>query len=354
MREPFLLLYGELRRLSPRGKAGILNGIVAHSAVLEEYGLTEHKLRLCHFLAQAAHETADFRTLVEYGSARYFDRRYGHRHDLGNKKRSDGSRYRGRGIFQLTGRANYRRYGQYLGIDLEANPLLASDPEISLRIACEYWQHHHLNRLADRNDIHAITRKINGGYNGLRDRQRFFKRALSIWSPDSPLYTETLILQKGDLGSDVRRLQKMLRATGRRIAVDGLFGRQTTRVLKNFQRKHHLRPDGLFGPRSKRLLARISDKAGKDNPVKTTIPPVKKPKDTIMDQWKSYLSSRTIWANFIGFGALALDIFGFNGVSAQDQSQLVDQVLKLVEAGGFIAGVVFRALARDRLGPNLF
>ena len=354
MREPFLLLYGELRRLSPRGKAGIIDGIVAHSSILAEYSLTKNKLRLCHFLAQAAHETAGFRTLVEYGSTRYFDHRYGHRQDLGNRKRSDGSRYRGRGIFQLTGRANYRRFGHFLGIDLEANPLLASDPEISLRIACEYWQRHSLSVLADRNDLHAITRKINGGYNGLRDRQRYFKRALSIWLPDSPFSTEALILQIGDRGADVRRLQKMLRATGRRIMVDGLFGHQTYRVLKNFQRKHHLRPDGLFGPRSKRLLARISDKARKDKPLKTTIPPVNKPKETIMDQWKSYLSSRTIWANFIGFGALALDIFGFNGVSAQDQSQLVDQLLKLVEAGGFIAGVVFRALARDRLGPHLF
>ena len=73
-----------------------------------------------------------------------------------------------------------------------------------------------------------------------------------------------------------------------------------------------------------------------------------------MDQWKSYLSSRTIWANIIGFAALALDVFGFNGVSADDQSQIIDQLLKLVEAGGFIAGVIFRAIARDRLGPALF
>lgn len=72
-----------------------------------------------------------------------------------------------------------------------------------------------------------------------------------------------------------------------------------------------------------------------------------------MDQWKSYLSSRAIWANIIGFVALALDMFGYNGVSAEDQSQIIDQVLKLVEAGGFIAGVVFRAIARDRLGPTL-
>ncbi len=73
-----------------------------------------------------------------------------------------------------------------------------------------------------------------------------------------------------------------------------------------------------------------------------------------MDQWKSYLSSRTIWANLIGFGALALDILGFNGFSSEEKSQLVDQVLKLVEAGGFIAGVIFRALARNRLGPRIF
>ena len=352
MRKRFLLTYDELRRLSPRGKRDILEGIAAHSSILEAYGLLENKLRLCHFLAQAAHETAGFRTLVEYGRTRYFQRRYGHRRDLGNLTPLDGSRYRGRGIFQLTGRANYRRFGKALGIDLEANPLLAKDPEISLRIACEYWRQHNLNRLADRHDVRSITRRINGGYNGLRDRRRFLARALSIWMPGTPSPHKRRFLQFGDNGKQVRQLQARLRATRRRIAVDGLFGRQTLRVLKSFQRAHGLRPDGIYGPRSRRLLARINGSSGAIKPANSKLTPSIKTKETKMDQWKSYLSSRTIWANMIGFTALALDVLGFNGVSAQEQSELIDQVLKLVEAGGFIAGVIFRALARNRLGPK--
>ena len=351
MQEQFLLTYDELRALCPRGKRSILEGIAAHSSVLVAYGLTANKLRLCHFLAQAAHETAGFRTLVEYGSTRYFRRRYGHRRDLGNVRTSDGSKFRGRGIFQLTGRANYRRFGLRLNIDLVANPLLATDPEISLRIACEYWQRHNLSGFADRNDIRTITKRINGGYNGLRDRRRYLRRAMNIWMPGSKHFSNQRILQIGDRGKDVARLQSLLRATGRRIAVDGLFGRQTLRVLKNLQRTYRLRPDGLFGPRSRQVLARID---ARTIPVTPPISQSTKPKESKMDQWKSYLSSRTIWANLIGFGALALDILGFNGFSSEDKSQLVDQILKLVEAGGFIAGVVFRALARNRLGPALF
>ena len=71
-----------------------------------------------------------------------------------------------------------------------------------------------------------------------------------------------------------------------------------------------------------------------------------------MNQWKSYLSSRTIWANIIGFSALILGTLGFNGIAASEQTQLVEQILKLIEAGGFISGVIFRALARHRLGPD--
>ena len=192
---------------------------------LVEYQLTQNELRLCHFLAQAAHETAGFRTLVEYGSSSYFRRRYGHRRDLGNRNRADGSKYRGRGIFQLTGRANYRRYGRILAIDLERTPQLAQNMEHSLRIACEYWRRNGLNKYADRNDIRSITKRINGGYNGLKDRRRYLKRALSIWSSASSLPPP--LLRIGTRGPRVMRLQRNLQALGLVLVVDGIFGRRT-------------------------------------------------------------------------------------------------------------------------------
>ena len=72
-----------------------------------------------------------------------------------------------------------------------------------------------------------------------------------------------------------------------------------------------------------------------------------------MENWKNYLQSRTIWANLIGLAAFGLNMLGFNGLTGDDQSQLVDALLNVVEAGAFIAGVGFRAIARDRLGPSL-
>jgi putative chitinase len=141
-------------------------------AVMDDYGINT-KLRIAHFLAQIAHESDHFRTLTEYASGAAYEGRK----DLGNVYRGDGRRYRGRGVIQLTGRYNYRKYGKLLGLDLENNPELAADPEVSLRTAAEYWKQNNLNALADRDDGKGITRRINGGYNGLKDRMNKLARA---------------------------------------------------------------------------------------------------------------------------------------------------------------------------------
>ena len=214
LRTPFFLTYDELRRLCPRGRRELLEGIAKSSFLLEEYGVSANELRLSHFLAQAAYETAGFRTLTEYGNSHYFHARYGRRRDLGNRTMADGAKYRGRGIFQLTGRSNYRRFGKILGIDLEAKPHLAKSPEISLRIACEYWRAHKLNQLADRSEFVAITKRINGGTNGIADRRRYLKRAQSIWSPGTSSIRHNPFLRIGDRGSQVTILQKHLRGPG--------------------------------------------------------------------------------------------------------------------------------------------
>jgi putative chitinase len=169
-----------LRRLVPTGKPEIIAGIAAGfdwQAV--GYGVTTRP-RICHFLAQAAHETDRFRTLQEYGSAAYF-MRYEGRRDLGNTRPGDGARFHGRGVFQLTGRSNYRRYGAVLGIDLEADPDLAKDPAISLAIAFAYWRERGINEAADADDVVRVTRLINGGRNGLAERTRLLAVAKTIW-----------------------------------------------------------------------------------------------------------------------------------------------------------------------------
>jgi len=145
--------------------------------------------RMSHFLAQAAHETGGFRRFVELGSGDgpdpdpYDDylQRYDYRRDLGNSAPGDGERYRGRGIFQLTGKTNYAAFGQRIGIDLVAQPHRAAEPELSVLMACLFWSDRRLNPLADADDLLTITRRINGGTNGLEERRRYLARASAIW-----------------------------------------------------------------------------------------------------------------------------------------------------------------------------
>lgn len=133
-------------------------------------------LRLAHFLAQAAHETGGWHWLVEIWGPTQAQKRYEGRKDLGNNQAGDGYAFRGRGIFQLTGRANYERYSNLLGLDLVEEPELAAHPGISLLIACKYWQERGINDSADRNDLEGVTRKINGGTNGIESRAKYLDK----------------------------------------------------------------------------------------------------------------------------------------------------------------------------------
>lgn len=176
-----------LRTLTPTAKAWILTSLTANfAAVVEPYGVLANPRRLCHFLAQAAHESAGFRTLEEFGGATYWGR-YEGRTDLGNTNTGDGVRYHGRGIFQLTGRANYRAMGGKISVGLEDEPHLAAEGDVSLRTACEYWKSRRIEVPADSNDIREVTRRINGGFNGLAERTTYYRRAWSIWGdPGQP------------------------------------------------------------------------------------------------------------------------------------------------------------------------
>lgn len=144
------------------------------------------RLRVAAFVSQLAHESAGFRYLSEIWGPTAAQRRYEGRRDLGNLQPGDGYRYRGRGWVQLTGRANFRTYGRLLGLDLEGNPDLAAQPETAARIAAAYWTSRNLNRLADAGDVEGVTRGINGGLNGLSDRQRLYSLALAALPEPSP------------------------------------------------------------------------------------------------------------------------------------------------------------------------
>ncbi|QOT71924.1 glycoside hydrolase family 19 protein [Sphingobium fuliginis] len=135
------------------------------------YGILDNGLRLAHFLAQVAHESGGFRYMEEIWGPTEAQKRYEGRKDLGNIVKGDGSLFRGRGPIQITGRANYEEYGNAIGLWLTDKPTLAAIPAIGLHIACEYWKRKGLNAWADADDVLTITKKINGGVNGLADRQ---------------------------------------------------------------------------------------------------------------------------------------------------------------------------------------
>lgn len=172
----------QMKRLAPTGKADILQGVVDEMPVTgASFGLLKSKLVMCHFLAQACHESANFRTTHEFWGPTKAQLHYEGRKDLGNTQPGDGKRYMGRGIFQLTGRANYRRFGPKLGLDLEGHPELAAEPRNSFKIACHYWASRDIGKWAEADDIVKATKLINGGTNGLPDRRALFSRAMSIF-----------------------------------------------------------------------------------------------------------------------------------------------------------------------------
>ena len=149
----------------------------------------------CHFLAQACHESDHFVTLREYASGRAYEGRA----DLGNTQPGDGVRFKGRGIFQTTGRANYLQLGIKKGRrDLFINnPELLEQPEYAVWSACEYWRTRGLNDIANHADTDVLKKKyrgniinvspveyislaINGGYNGMDERKKFYAKAQQV------------------------------------------------------------------------------------------------------------------------------------------------------------------------------
>lgn len=132
--------------------------------------------RLAAFLAQIGHESGALRHTAEIWGPTEAQQRYEGRADLGNNQRDDGYRYRGRGLIQTTGRANYRELTRRLrarGVecpDFERDPDELQAPWWAALSAADYWDMRGCNALADAGDFAAITRKINGGLNGQADR----------------------------------------------------------------------------------------------------------------------------------------------------------------------------------------
>ncbi|MFE8599834.1 glycoside hydrolase family 19 protein [Archangium violaceum] len=168
-----LLTLEQLRAIMPRLALARAEELLPHlMAAMAEAGITTPR-RKAAFLAQLAHESAEFRYFEELASGDAYEGR----RDLGNTQPGDGRRYKGRGPIQLTGRNNYRDAGKDLGVDLESKPELAATPAIGFRTAAWFWRTRELNELADAGNFDAITKRINGGYNGKADRDAYHVRA---------------------------------------------------------------------------------------------------------------------------------------------------------------------------------
>lgn len=224
------------------------------TAAVSEFGI-DRPARTAAFLAQLAHESAQLKFMEEIWGPTATQRRYEPQSklasELGNTETGDGRRFKGRGPIQITGRANYRRFGNLLGLDLVTTPDQAASPEVAFRIAGLYWSKKGLNELADRVTAEAfreITRRINGGFNGLAERERFYETAkavLGVVAPGGgvsfdiddefgavePVFERGLEGMRAEAAAGPRRRKGSRKSTGKRTAKKAA-GRKTAASKK--------------------------------------------------------------------------------------------------------------------------
>ena len=230
----------------PAAKSATLFPFLA--AAIREFAI-DSPARTAAFLAQLAHESAQFRFMEEIWGPTSAQQRYEPpaklAADLGNTEPGDGQRFKGRGPIQITGRANYQRFGELLALDLLTDPARAALPEVAFRIAGLFWSKKGLNEIADvatDDAFREITRRINGGFNGLADRQRFYAVARSVL--EVPETRSTRGGSPATFGQRAQeppfeRGQKAIRAdTRRRAAQRGSAAKKTARKATPAKRTH--------------------------------------------------------------------------------------------------------------------
>lgn len=239
--------------------------------ILPHYDITTPS-RIASFLAQTAHESGKYRVLEEnlnYRASslmrvwpkhfpteeianeyarqpeRIANRAYRNRMDNGDEASGDGWRYRGRGLIQLTGKYNYSKFAESVGMDLADVPEYLESFEGAIAGACWFWDTNKLNRYADAGDIKTMTKRINGGYIGLEDRIHHYHEAMHAMGaevPEASVVLETV--KRGSRGPTVQKVQEKLGIT----PADGIFGPGTERIVKQWQSDNGLVADGIVGP----------------------------------------------------------------------------------------------------------
>ena len=260
----------------------------ALNEMLPKYGITTDK-RIAAFVSQCAHESMDFRVLQEnlnykeatllkvfpryFGPGKenaaeyagkpekianyvYMDKNRSKGGALGNVKEGDGWLFSGKGLKQVTGRANTTAFGKTVGMTAEEAAAYLLTKKGALESALWFWGSRNLNEVADTGDQVRLTKIINGGDIGLADRQARYAKAMAALggkidtsAPVTTSVSETL--RKGSKGEMVKKLQAALG-----IGADGDFGQGTENALKKWQDRNGLVADGVAGPKTlAKLLA---------------------------------------------------------------------------------------------------
>lgn len=229
--------------------------------------------RIAMFIAQCGHESLNFTVLEEnlnYSAkglnavfGKYFQRAgrdanafhrqperianvvYADRMGNSNAASGDGWKYRGRGVIQLTGAHNYALFADAVGKKLSQIIEYVSTKDGALESACWFWNKNDLNRYADNGDIKNATKRINGGYNGLSDREHHYHRAMSVLDGSYKPQTAPVLLKVGSRGPEVTKVQEALN-----LDADGVYGLMTKEAVMYWQRKNDLTEDGIVGPKT--------------------------------------------------------------------------------------------------------
>jgi putative chitinase len=176
-----ILTPSQLKAISPGTPLDRINEFLPHlNTYLPQYGI-DTPIEVASFLAQVLHESGGFKWMREIWGPTAAQLKYEGRADLGNTIKGDGKLFMGRGPIQLTGRKNYDR----MSMDMFGDDRLLKNPDMlvlaqyGIWSSCIYWKWRKMDAIDDDLSIKQETKKVNGGYNGLDDRQKYFNRALT-------------------------------------------------------------------------------------------------------------------------------------------------------------------------------
>ena len=261
-----MLSEDQIKEIYPRAKADRTASFAQQNADLfQRFGIDASPTRLCFFLAQIGHESGGLTITEEnmnyraerltqvwpsrfptLATAQPLARNpeklgnsvYANRMGNGPPDSGDGFRYRGRGYVQITGRDGYKQVGAIAGLDLVGDSDLAADPQHALLVACSFWQWKKLNSICDTGDFVKVTRKINGGTNGMADRRAWLDKVRRILHAPIPQAAEVIPAET------IVAVQRALQS--RRFtevgAADGLMGPRTAAAIMRFRQQNGL-PD---------------------------------------------------------------------------------------------------------------